>query len=118
MANALDILVVEEDEQICQLIHDALSSDYTVLTAYSSLEAVDLLTQRCFALLIVDLYLPVLSGLEFIKLLRKNLIPTPVIALSTLPGVEDLVEHQLVQTVLPQPFGLASLEQAVAGSLR
>jgi two-component SAPR family response regulator len=59
------ILVVEDNEMVCALVHEILVSDgYIVLSAYHSAEALDIVTSYCgsLELLLTDIVLPRISG--------------------------------------------------------
>lgn len=59
------ILVVEDDEMVCALVHEILASEgYIVLSAYHGAEALDIVTSYCgpLELLLTDIVLPRISG--------------------------------------------------------
>jgi diguanylate cyclase (GGDEF)-like protein len=62
------ILVVEDDKILSQHLKAGLSQDgYTVSTAHKGSEAVELLKHRFFNVIVVDLVLPDIQGLELIR---------------------------------------------------
>ncbi len=113
------LLVVEDDEAIRLLIQDILQDRYRVETAEDALRAAELLEQRPFALLIIDLRLPVLDGMEFIAILRRQpaFAQLPVLALSVFPDLLQRLSAGLVQGRLRKPFSVAALRQAIADIL-
>ncbi len=76
------ILVVDDERQITRMLRTSLqSSGYQVLVANDGLEAFDLFKSERPDLIITDLAMPELNGLELTEAVRK-LAPTPIIVLS------------------------------------
>jgi len=70
-------------------------------------------------LLILDIYLPKLGGLEVLQAMRMEGIPTPVIAISGLPD-EQMARDSLalgVSDFITKPFNLLELEQDLKPTL-
>ncbi len=107
------VLVVDDDPAILQLIQDTLSPEYTIDTASDVLQAVDCITFKPYQLLILDLDLPVMNGIEFVETLRRDAGTVPVLAISAHPELIQLLDSGLVQAILPKPFKLADLRRSV-----
>ncbi len=105
------ILVIDDDETILELIRDALSTDYDILTAQDALEAVDLLLNEHFDLLIVDLGMPIVDGIELIQKLRASspFRQIPILVISAFPELRTRVGTAEVQAILPKPFAIDDL---------
>ena len=92
MSNKQHILVVEDDEALQELIKKLLTNnEYIVSIAKNIQEAEKLLQLFVFDLIILDVMLPDISGLEFFKNAIKDRVNTPVIFLSALSDVDDRV---------------------------
>ncbi len=90
--NDKHILLVEDDETIQALIEKLLvNNDYVVSKAINIQEAKKLIKLFLFDLIILDVMLPDISGLNFYENTIKNRIDTPVIFLSALSDVDDRV---------------------------
>jgi len=78
------ILIIEDDEHINQIVCDMLrKEDFQCTQAYSGSEGMMNVERNKYALIILDLMLPGLSGEKFMEQLRNNLnCTTPVIVLS------------------------------------
>jgi YesN/AraC family two-component response regulator len=64
------VLIVEDEKAISGVLHSILSdelTDYEILVAEDGLEAYKLLEKDDFALIISDIKMPKLSGLELLK---------------------------------------------------
>ncbi len=114
------ILIVDDEPSILQVVADILSPDYQVYKAVDTLEAAGYLTQTPLALVICDLDMPVLNGVDFISLVRKHLAPdrTPILILSAFPDLVKRVDTSLVQGVMSKPFTIAELQERVASLVR
>lgn len=66
------VLVVDDHKDIVWLISETLSKDFYVEKAYSAKEAFQKLNHHTPSLLITDIMMPGMNGIEFIEELRKN----------------------------------------------
>ncbi len=90
--NDKHILLVEDDETLQTLIEKLLlNNDYVVSKAINIEEAQKLVKLFLFDLIILDVMLPDITGLDFYKNTIKNRVNTPVIFLSALSSVDDRV---------------------------
>ncbi len=110
------ILVIDDDETILDLLKDILSSDYQISTAHDSLEGVELMMSERFDLLIIDLGMPVLDGVELIGKIRANspFNKIPILVLSAYPELRARLRGADVEAVMAKPFGIDQLQKTVA----
>lgn len=88
--NNASILVVDDDKVILQLLKKFLSNHhFNVYTALSVMDAVALINDTQIDLIILDIMLPTISGLEFAKNLTESGSHIPVIMLTALSEKED-----------------------------
>jgi two-component system alkaline phosphatase synthesis response regulator PhoP len=77
------ILVIEDEEAIVTLIKFNLEkAGYKVVTAFDGLEALRLIEQERPDLILLDLMLPGMDGMEVLKQVRQNKNNTPVMMLT------------------------------------
>ncbi len=119
MENRFLLLVVEAEEATRDLLTETLSTTYQVYTASDALEAADLLQREPFALLLVDLDLPILSGSELIRIIRAHseYDQLPILALAADSPTFAQVDHQ-IQAALSKPFRLSELGKLVAATIQ
>ncbi len=113
------VLIMEDDESTRELLTDLLGEAYQVTPARDVLEAADLLQANAFDLLILDLLLPVMGGVDLVEIIRSypQLNRTPILICSAYPDLISKIADWNVQGVLPKPFSAQQLQAAVAQAL-
>ncbi len=66
------ILIVEDEQNIAEYISDSLASDYETVITNNGEEAVNYLTQHPVDLIISDLMMPIMNGIELCRQIRSN----------------------------------------------
>jgi CheY-like chemotaxis protein len=84
------ILVIDDDEPIHLFTENVLGEDYNLTHASSAQEGIDLLSAEPFNLVLTDVHMPGLSGLEFLHALKNDAAKkqVPVLVMTNLPSVE------------------------------
>jgi DNA-binding NtrC family response regulator len=91
--SGLTLLVVDDETSTCNLCRDiALQAGLTVHTAATTEQALDLLEQIPVDVIITDLKVPELGGLELLKNARANYPQTSVMVLTQYGTIETAVE--------------------------
>ena len=115
------ILIAEDDAIIADGLSRSLrQGGYAVDWAPNGLDADTALVTTAYDLLILDLGLPKLSGLEVLKRLRSRSASTPVLILTALDGTGDRVKGLDLgaDDYMVKPFELAELEARVRALTR
>lgn len=80
------ILIVEDEPDIREMIEEALTQpEYTIYTAGDGQEALELIRQNDFDLIILDLMLPKVNGMTVLKKVREQ-NTVPILILSAKDG--------------------------------
>jgi two-component system, OmpR family, response regulator len=88
----MNVLVVEDDEVLGKSVHRGLEdAGYRCQWAKSGAEGLKQIRAQHYDLLILDLMVPEISGLDILRLLRQDGVKTPVLILTALGSVEDRV---------------------------
>jgi DNA-binding NtrC family response regulator len=114
------ILVVDDEITVGKSISQALASDdYEVETALSGAEALQKEGQRKYDVIIADLMMPGLSGLDLLASLRRLGSAARVIVVTGYPTMKTTVQSMQSGAFeyLPKPFLPAELRSAVARAL-
>lgn len=111
------VLVVDDHKDITWMISDVLSPDYRVQVAYSAASALELLKQETPVLLITDIMMPGMNGLDLISTLKqdKYLSHIPVIIVSAMISERDQAEglNRGADAYLTKPFSAVVLKSTV-----
>lgn len=114
------VLVVEDEKSISNFITTILTANnYDVITARTGQEAYSLITSCCPDVVILDLGLPDMDGIEVLKAVREWSI-MPVIVVSARTGEKDKVEALDLgaDDYITKPFGTAELLARIRMALR
>ena len=87
------ILVVDDSELICQQLSQLLSRpDRRIKVAHNSTAALEWLVEGNFSLVLTDLRLPGVSGLDLLRQVRERDLPVTVIVLTGYASIDTAVE--------------------------
>ncbi len=88
----LDILVVEDEHKLANAISEGLiRNGYRVTVAFSGESALEHLRDHNFDLILLDIMLPRMGGLETLRELRRDGFKMPVLVLTSKGSVDDRV---------------------------
>lgn len=117
----MHILIVEDEQRLATLLRRVLSEErHTVDLAYDGPSGLNLAASDTYDLVILDLMLPGMDGLQICKTLRGASIQVPVLMLTARGAVEDRVAGLNVgaDDYLVKPFAMEELLARVAALLR
>ncbi|MFS0778902.1 response regulator transcription factor [Neobacillus sp. 3P2-tot-E-2] len=115
------ILVVEDEEKIARVLELELEYEgYDVTKAIDGLEALEAYRTGNWDLILLDVMLPGLSGIEILRRIRKNDLHTPVILLTAKSSVEDKVSGLDLgaNDYITKPFQIEELLARIRAALR
>lgn len=108
----MKILVVEDNPQIVDFLEKGLKEQaYAVDIANDGKEGFYLATTNTYDVIILDIMIPFLSGLELCKELRRYKIKTPILMLTAKDDSEDIIEglDSGADDYMTKPFVLKEL---------
>lgn len=117
----MTILLVEDEYKITRFIKKGLEFEhYTVDTAYDGQEALDKCSINDYDLIILDLMLPKIDGIEVCRKIRERKIESPIIMLTARDTVEDRIKglDAGADDYLVKPFALGELLARIRALLR
>lgn len=87
------ILVVEDEKHLNRIISEAVEDEgYSVDSCYNGVEALEYLECADYDVIILDIMMPKMNGLELVRRLRDRGDSTPVLFLTARDAVADRVE--------------------------
>jgi DNA-binding response OmpR family regulator len=124
MGAAAKILVVDDEKQICKNVEKILSkNNYEIVQATSAKEAMEKMAQDSFSLLISDIVMPEMNGLELLKLVKKEWPLTKAVMMTAYASTETAVKAIRLGALdyLTKPFTpdelRTTVDQALIGEL-
>lgn len=120
MSNKGLILIVEDEVTICNYIATTLKTkDYKVVKCGNGKEAISLITSHCPDVVLLDLGLPDMDGIDVIKEIRKW-SSIPIIVVSARHDEQDKVEalDSGADDYLTKPFGSSELVARIRTAMR
>ncbi len=113
------ILIVDDEREITEILADLLSEDHECLKAGSAEQALDCLRAGEFHLVISDITMPGMSGLEMIPYVKQLSPDTVVVMISGMQTVESAIGALRLGAFdyLMKPFDLRQVEAVVKRAL-
>jgi len=113
------ILIVDDEIEITEILADLLSEVYDCLRAGSAEEALQRLTEHEFQLVISDITMPGMSGLDMIPHVKELSPDTVVVMISGMQTVESAIGALRLGAFdyLMKPFDLRQVEAVVKRAL-
>ena len=116
MENKVKMLVIDDSKETVDGLYHFFSQKYEVFTALDGLVGLKVFEteEDGFDIVITDLVMPHISGVDVISIIKKNYPGTPVIAITGWgehPGA--LAKEAEANIVLDKPFDLRDLDRRV-----
>ena len=114
-----DILVVDDDEVIRETLYELLSTEYSCQTADTAEEALARLQAQRFDVVLTDISMPGLNGMELLSRVLELYPGTPVIIISghsDQDHAQSLISRGAFDYLL-KPFRLELVEESIKRAL-
>lgn len=116
------VLVVEDNNELRHFLKNSLSGSYNVITASNGKEGLERAIDNMPDLIISDVMMPVMDGLEMIGLIKanSNICHIPIIVLSAKASLDDRIaglEHG-IDDYITKPFSSTYLKIRITSLLR
>lgn len=115
------VLIVEDTPDVIKIIHLALRRDFKVMAAPDGLRGLELAQKHRPDLIITDLMMPGIDGLELVRRLRAdpNVAHIPIVMLTARGAIEDRVAGLQggVNAYMQKPFSARELLSTVRAQL-
>ncbi len=112
----LNILVVDDDPDVCEYLQDFLSSEgYAVSIINDPTDTLDHLGRDEFHVVVLDLMMPKLNGIDLLEKIRHTDDDIAIIILTGYPSLESAtssIEHD-VSAYIKKPFSIGEFREAI-----
>ena len=108
------ILIVDDNPNMSSLLSDMLEVfDYPSVRASDGQEALNELEKRDFAMVITDMRMPNISGLELLREVKSKHPKLPVVLISgySVAEIKSEIESTKPDGFLPKPFMMSDIEK-------
>lgn len=108
----MELLLIEDNRRISDFMVKGLEeSGFSVVLSENGTDARRLITQREWDLILLDIMLPDIDGIELLQYARYKKINTPVLVVSALGEIDDKVKalDYGADDYLPKPFHFKEL---------
>jgi DNA-binding NtrC family response regulator len=114
------VLIVDDDEGARESLRIALRDRYEVVTAVGGGEALDLLSRRRVDVVLLDIVMPGLDGLEVLKAIRKDHKEIESIMISATTSVQRAIDAMKLgaYNYIVKPFDVSELRMVVDQAIR
>ncbi|MBB5619660.1 DNA-binding response OmpR family regulator [Pedobacter cryoconitis] len=117
----MKLLIVEDEPNVVSVLKRGLSSEgFELSVAPDGFIALEMVSAHSFALIILDIMLPGINGLDLCKQIKKNHPQIPIIMLTALSSTENIVTglDNGADDYLVKPFKIAELSARIRMLLR
>ena len=112
------MLVIDDDEALCDTIRESLREDYAVASAPHGAAALDLVKIHEPALILLDLRMPIMDGWSFVQQYRRvTVVPAAILLMSAAPDLPAIATQLGADGHLRKPFDLETLYARVAAHI-
>lgn len=115
------ILVVDDEQDLCEILRFDLEGEgYGVDTALCAEEALELMAQKRYVLVLLDVMMDRMSGFDMARVLRQKGDRTPIIFLTARDGHDDELEGFSVgaDDYISKPFSFDTVLARIQAVLR
>jgi len=117
----MKLLIVEDEEKVAHFISSGLEEEgYTIDVAHDGRKGLDLLKEFTYDLVLLDLMIPEINGLDLLKTIRSWGNNTPVLIITAKSSKEDVVKGLDTGSddYLTKPFSFDELLARIRALLR
>lgn len=114
------VLIVDDEQVVCEVLYEGLQErGYLCNTAMTGPEALEKLAKENFALMLLDIKLPGISGMEVLRETRLRHYKTATIMITEVRDVATVVTAMKLGALdyLVKPFGLDRVDKSIKAAL-
>ena len=114
------ILIVDDEISALEALRMIFKNDYQVLTAQTSRQALDLLENEFVDLVILDITMPDISGMEVLRIIKEKAADVAVVMVTATKNIKTVVEAMKLgaSNYVVKPFDVEEIRVVVQKTLR
>lgn len=116
------LLIVEDNDELTILMKRLLQRYYNIITAYNGMEAIEIMENEKVDLIVADVMMPVMDGIEMVRKLRgmPDFSNCPIIMLTAKRNEQDRAEayEAGADAYITKPFHLSVLHARIQNLLK
>jgi DNA-binding NtrC family response regulator len=114
------VLIVDDDREIRAVLSATLDGDYAVVAAVSGPEALEIFEQQRFDVVLLDIRMPIMDGLEVLRRMKAIEPRVEVILLSAIEEVPTVVEGMKAGAFdyVTKPWSIDDLQTRLGRAVR
>jgi len=116
----VNIIIVDDEHVIRSLLTDLLGDNgYEVTAVTNGKEAEDLFKEKSFRIAFLDVHMPVMNGVETLKMIRRVSPDTTVVMMDSFPDklLNEAIDHGAI-TCIHKPFDIKEVTDIVERILK
>ena len=117
----MKILLVEDDKKISSFLNKGLKEEgYIIDCSFDGEEALYLIQNNAYDLILLDIMIPYINGVDLCKQIRQENINTPIIMLTAKDSIDDKVSglNEGANDYITKPFSFEELLARIKVQLR
>ena len=114
------LLIVDDDRHLLDSLRVVFSESYEVLTSLCAEEAEAVLQENAVDVVLLDVILPGIDGVKFLKRIRKKHADLPVVMISAAPSIRPVIKALDLGACdyIRKPFDIDELRLVVDRALK
>lgn len=115
----MDILVIDDEEIIRNLFTDILSGEgHRIFTANNGMEGIEEIKKKDFHLVFMDVHMPVMNGLETLKVIREIKPEMVVVIMDSYPDLLlEEAQKTGAHTCIHKPFEIREIMEIIGNTM-
>lgn len=113
-ANRPTLLIVEDNIDLCNFLYNRFRHSYNILIAHNGKEGLDLLKKQSVDIIISDIAMPIMDGIEFCKEVKSNLLYSHIPIVLLTAKTENTVRMESLEigadAYIEKPFSIQLLK--------
>ena len=112
------LLIVDDDPGLLRLLSDTLGAlGYHITQADSGAKALNILHEKTFDLMITDIKMPDIDGLQLFRKVRRQFAQMPVLFITGIAS-QEVMESAEADGFLSKPFRISRIEELIQQTLK